>query len=236
MELLDGIDLERLVREHGPQPPERVAHLLRQASLSLAEAHARGIVHRDVKPANIFTCRMGLDYDFVKVLDFGLVKLDTEKGSVMDTMRRRVDVTTGTPAYMAPEMAANEPVDHRADLYALGCVGYWLLTGKLVFEAESPLQMLIRHLQAAPVPPSIRLGSPLPSDLEQLVLDCLAKRPDDRPASADAFRRRLDQCRIPDRWTEDRARDWWERYRPPTSAPIPSAPTSEPVDLAVAGG
>jgi hypothetical protein len=121
MELLDGLDLETLVRQSGPLPPERVVYLLRQACHSLGEAHDRGIIHRDVKPANMYLCRLGREYDFIKVLDFGLVKYDQDE-SLLDTMKGSADMTTGTPAYMAPEMASGDPVDRRADLYALGCV------------------------------------------------------------------------------------------------------------------
>src|SRR6266478_4996215 len=147
MELLDGLDLETLVRRHGPLPPERVVHVLRQSCHSLAEAHDRGLVHRDVKPANIYLCRLGRDYDFVKVLDFGLVKYGRDE-SILDTIKETSELTTGTPAYMAPEMANGDPVDRRTDLYALGCVAYWLLTGELVFQADSALRMLIQHIQA----------------------------------------------------------------------------------------
>ena len=132
MELLDGADLETLVRRFGPLPAARAMFLLRHACRSLGEAHARGMVHRDIKPSNIFTCRLGLNVDFVKVLDFGLVKpaRSYDQETMLVTAR---DVTTGTPAYMAPELALGESdVDARADIYALGCVGYWLLTGRLV--------------------------------------------------------------------------------------------------------
>ena len=175
MELLDGLDLETLVRRFGPVPPARVVEILRQACHSLGEAHDRGLIHRDVKPANIYLCRMGREYDFMKVLDFGLVKYDQDE-SIMDTIKTNTEMTTGTPAYMAPEMANGEPLDRRADLYALGCVAYWLLTGQLVFEADSPLRMLIQHIQASPIPPSIRSGQPVPRALEDLIMRCLAKK------------------------------------------------------------
>jgi eukaryotic-like serine/threonine-protein kinase len=209
MELLDGLDLETLVRRFGPIPPERVVHILRQSCHSLGEAHERGLIHRDVKPANIYLCRLGREYDFVKVLDFGLVKYDQDQ-SIMDTVKATSDLTTGTPAYMAPEMANGDPVDRRADLYALGCVAYWLLTGRMVFEAESPLKMLIQHIQAQPVPPSVRGGRPVPPALEQLVLRCLAKDPASRPSSADAILRELDRIELQRPWDQERAREWWE--------------------------
>jgi eukaryotic-like serine/threonine-protein kinase len=209
MELLDGLDLETMVSRFGPIPPERVVHILRQSCHALGEAHERGLIHRDVKPANIYLCRLGREYDFVKVLDFGLVKYDQDQ-SIMDTVKATSDLTTGTPAYMAPEMANGDPVDRRADLYALGCVAYWLLTGRMVFEAESPLKMLIQHIQAQPVPPSVRGGRPVPPALEQLVLRCLAKDPASRPSSADAILRELDRIELQRPWDQERAREWWE--------------------------
>ncbi|HET9726617.1 MAG TPA: serine/threonine-protein kinase [Gemmatimonadales bacterium] len=218
MELLEGLDLETLVRRHGPQPPERVVYLLRQACHSLGEAHERGLVHRDVKPANIYTCRLGREYDFVKVLDFGLVKYDQDE-TILDTIKS-ADVTTGTPAYMAPEMASGaDPVDRRADLYALGCVGYWLLTGQMVFEAESALKMLIQHIQAIPVPPSIRTGRPVPLDLERVIMRCLEKDPTRRPQTADDLGAELDQVAPPQPWDQARARAWWSEHLAPPPAP-----------------
>jgi eukaryotic-like serine/threonine-protein kinase len=209
MELLDGLDLETLVRRFGPVPPARVAEILRQTCHSLGEAHDRGLIHRDVKPANIYLCRMGREYDFMKVLDFGLVKYDEDQ-SIMDTIKTNTEMTTGTPAYMAPEMANGEPIDRRADLYALGCVAYWLLTGHLVFEADSPLRMLIQHIQASPVPPSIRSERPVPRALEDLIMRCLAKKPEDRPASADEIVAELDRIELDRPWSQADAREWWE--------------------------
>jgi serine/threonine-protein kinase len=152
---------------------------------------------------------MGREYDFMKVLDFGLVKYDEDQ-SIMDTIKTNTEMTTGTPAYMAPEMANGEPIDRRADLYALGCVAYWLLTGCLVFDADSPLRMLIQHIQAAPVPPGLRSGQSIPPGLEQLIMRCLAKKPDDRPASADEIVEALDRIPLDHRWTQADAREWWE--------------------------
>jgi eukaryotic-like serine/threonine-protein kinase len=209
MELLDGLDLETLVRRFGPVAPDRAVELLRQICHSLGEAHDRGIIHRDVKPANIYLCRLGREYDFMKVLDFGLVKYDRDQ-SIMDTIKTNTEMTTGTPAYMAPEMANGEPIDRRADLYALGCVAYWLLTGQMVFEADSPLRMLIQHIQGTPIPPSIRSGRPIPPALEDLVLRCLAKKPADRPATADDIVDALDRIRLEHPWTQADAREWWE--------------------------
>ena len=209
MELLDGLDLETLVRRFGPVPPARVVEILRQTCHSLGEAHDSGLIHRDVKPANIYLCRLGREYDFMKVLDFGLVKYDQDQ-SILATIKTNTEMTTGTPAYMAPEMANGEPIDRRSDLYALGCVGYWLLTGQMVFEADGPLRMLIQHIQASPVPPSIRSGRPVPRALEELIMRCLAKKPADRPASADEIVAELDRMKLDRQWTQADARDWWE--------------------------
>jgi hypothetical protein len=211
MELLEGLDLETLVRDYGPLPPARVVHLLRQACHSLGEAHEYGLIHRDVKPANIFICHLGREYDFVKVLDFGLVKYDRDE-SILDTMKGGNDLTTGTPAYMAPEMASGDAVDSRADLYALGCVAYWLLTGEMVFTAESPLKMLIQHIQAVPIPPSIRSGRPLPQGLERIVLRCLEKDPAQRFQSADELRDALDALDLDELWDVAQAKRWWGEH------------------------
>jgi eukaryotic-like serine/threonine-protein kinase len=220
MELLDGLDLETLVRRFGPVPPARVVEMLRQACHSLGEAHDRGLIHRDVKPANIYLCRLGREYDFMKVLDFGLVKYDQDQ-SILDTIKTNTEMTTGTPAYMAPEMANGEAIDRRADLYALGCVAYWLLTGQLVFEADSPLRMLIQHIQATPVPPSIRSGRPVPRGLEDLIMRCLAKKPADRPASADEIVAELDRLELDHPWRQANAREWWETN---IAAPVEERP------------
>jgi serine/threonine-protein kinase len=182
MELLEGTTLEALVRREGPHPADRVIRNLEQGCGSLAEAHAAGLVHRDIKPSNIHVGRLGLRDDFIKVLDFGLVKSLAEPTGEYQ-VQTALGHAPGTPAYMAPEMAGDEVVDGRADLYSLGCVAYFLLTGRLVFEAGSALQMVARHLYDQPDLPS-RHAPDVPHALECLVLQCLAKRPEDRPASA----------------------------------------------------
>jgi eukaryotic-like serine/threonine-protein kinase len=212
MELLEGMDLESLVRREGPLPQKRVIHILQQVCESLEEAHASGLVHRDIKPANIHVGRVGLRHDFVKVLDFGLVK------SVMsppgeDSMGTAAGLTPGTPAYLAPEMALGEAVDGRADLYALGCVAYFLLTGKLVFEATSGLQLIAKHIQEPPVPPSRRTELDVSPQLEQVVLACLAKRPEDRPQTAGELDRMLAEIEI-EPWSEEEATQWWRTHQP----------------------
>src|SRR5690606_15582796 len=182
MALPEGMTLETLVRQKGPVPAGRTIHILRQVCESLEEAHARGLVHRDIKPANIHIGRLGLRPDFVKVLDFGLVK-SVANEPTEHSLATGAGLTPGTPAYMAPEVILNEAVDGRADLYAVGCVAYFLLTGQLVFEGGG-LQVIARHLREAPVPPSQRTELPIPPELERLVLACLAKQPDQRPRSA----------------------------------------------------
>ncbi len=190
MELLQGTTLETLVRERGPLPASQVIDILRQVCDSLEEAHAAGLVHRDIKPANIHLGRVGNQAGFVKVLDFGLVK--SIGGADREQSMEGAVATAGTPAYMAPEILRDEPVDGRSDLYALGCVAYYLLTAHMVFEADTSIQMVLKHLQAEPVPPSRRTPNPIPDALERIVLECLAKRPSDRPAGARELARRLE--------------------------------------------
>ena len=188
-------------------PADRAVFLLRQICHSLADAHARGLVHRDIKPANIYACRMGLEYDFVKVLDFGLVKFKDRELGQQTTMMTLDHRTTGTPAYMAPEIILGEAdVDRRADVYALGCVMYYLLTGQLVFEADTPMKMLMQHVQATPVPPSQRTELPIPQELDDLVLACLQKDPNLRPQHAQDLFRMAHTCRDCEGWTRDAPR------------------------------
>ena len=209
MELLCGRDLESLVREFGPLPAERALFILRQICHSLADAHARGLVHRDIKPANVYVCRMGLEYDFVKVLDFGLVKF-SGKTALTQTMTAD-HITSGTPAFMAPEVILGErEVDRRADVYAVGCVAYYLLTGQLVFEADTPMKMLLQHVQTPPVPPSQRTELPIPRELDEMVLACLEKDPARRPQDAEQLFRLAERCCCDSAWGRDAARQWWE--------------------------
>jgi eukaryotic-like serine/threonine-protein kinase len=209
MELLDGLDLDTLVRRFGPVPPERAIHLLTQACESLAEAHAQGLIHRDVKPANIVTCHWGHKWDFVKVLDFGLVKAAWSLGD--DARLTTEGVITGTPAFLAPEIALGKrEVDPRVDIYGLGCVAYWLLTGQRVFEGATPMEMVLHHVKTPPVPPSQRVTTPIPPSLEGLVLSCLAKEPEARPPSAEWLADELVQCQTARPWTPSRSRQWWE--------------------------
>ncbi|HVR20789.1 MAG TPA: serine/threonine-protein kinase [Polyangiaceae bacterium] len=183
MEYIDGIDLQTLVERDGPQDPARVTHLLAQVAAALSEAHAAGLVHRDVKPANLMVCDRGGARDVVKVLDFGLIREVTSDPSDRDTDDEGGVV--GTPLYMAPE-AITSPgsVDARSDVYAIGAVGYFLLTGVPPFSGESVVEVCSQHLYSEPVSPSKRRGTPIPRDLEQLLLRCLAKAPEERPANA----------------------------------------------------
>jgi serine/threonine-protein kinase len=235
MELLEGSDLESLVSRYGPQSPARVACILRQACHSLAEAHAGGLVHRDIKPANLHIGRIGLEYDFVKVLDFGLVKADG-RWLREDVRLTAPESLSGTPAYMAPEMAAGEAVDSRADLYALGCVGYFLLTGSLVFEGENALQLVLKHIQSEPVPPSLRVGRPVPEALERVILGCLEKSPGARPADAATLADALTRAGADD-WTQSDARGWWETtFTPKPSSDLRIAPPTEFLEVAAPHG
>jgi serine/threonine-protein kinase len=210
MELLEGLDLETLVRRFGPLPPERVVYLLGQVCDSLADAHAAGLIHRDVKPANIVACNWGLRWDFIKVLDFGLVKALWGLG---DDERLTTDgAIAGTPAFMAPEavLGANA-LDARVDIYGVGCVAYWLLTGERVFAGRTPMELILHHAKTPVAPPSERVGRPIPEALEKLVLSCLAKDPEERPPSAEWLADRLAECAFEPRWTARRAREWWEQ-------------------------
>lgn len=213
MELLDGASLHEIVEVDGAQPEERVIHLLEQAAASLAEAHDAGLIHRDVKPGNILVVDRGGISDLVKVVDFGLVKDVGGKGTA-DAPLTVANAITGTPLYLAPEtLSAPDTVDARADLYALGAVGYWLLTGTHVFSGKSIVELCAHQLHSVPETPSIRRGAPVSEDLEALLLECLAKRPEDRPATAHVLRERLRACAGAGRWTNTRAAEWWAAHR-----------------------
>jgi hypothetical protein len=226
MEYLDGISLEQLVSRYGPQPEGRVVSILRQVCGSLAEAHAAGLVHRDVKPANILLNHRGGVADFVKVLDFGLAKvvgIDRQGGVTSPGS------LTGTPLYLAPE-AIERPgqTDARVDLYAVGCVGYFLLTGTPVFNGESIIEICRQHVHAEPEPPSRRLGRPVGTQLEALLLHCLAKKPENRPPGAAAIEQELAACAVPG-WSSADADAWWQRFKPtPAGGSVSPTPTPQP--------
>lgn len=214
MELLDGLDADTLVRRHGPIPAERVIHVLRQVCHSLSEAESRGLVHRDIKPANIFLCRYGEEHDFVKVLDFGIVKTIGDGAERGATLTGDIGVR-GTPAFMAPEQALGEStVDGRADIYATGCVAYWLLTGHLVFAADTAVGLLVHHAKSVPIRPSAVTEQPIPPALERIVMSCLAKDPNERLQTARELARQLAEVKTADTWSDERAREWWQLHEP----------------------
>jgi eukaryotic-like serine/threonine-protein kinase len=220
MELLDGASLDKVVAVGGPLEPARVVHVLYEVAGALAEAHDVGLIHRDIKPANIILCRQGGLYDFPKVVDFGLVK-DLEPGG--DAALTRADVIAGTPLYIAPEAVTSpESVSAQSDLYSLGAVGYFALTGQHVFDGRTLVEVCSHHLHTKPEPPSSRLSQPVPPDLEALLLECLEKDPSRRPAGARGLRRRLEACAAFGRWTEDDARAWWEANAAATAPAVTS--------------
>jgi serine/threonine-protein kinase len=209
MELLDGISFEDLVTRFGPLPAERAAYLVLQACESLGEAHARGLIHRDLKPSNLHTCRVGLQVDYVKVLDFGLVK----GMAIGDGTLTAPNIAAGTPAFMAPEVALGEAdTDPRLDVYSLGCVLYWLLTGRLVFERDTPMGMIVAHAHEKPPALSERTEVPIPERLEAVVLACLEKDREERPASARELDGLLAACGV--EWTSSEADHWWRTHKP----------------------
>jgi len=211
MEFLNGLDLHKIGTRFGPQPAERVIMLLRQACRSLAEAHERGLVHRDIKPANMFVTRLGTEYDYLKVVDFGVVKDQSGRDA---TLLSNQNIVQGTPAFMPPEIVLGESrIDGRADLYSLACSAYWALTAHTLFEAATPAQMLLHHVQTRPVPPSTRSEVSIPKQLEAILMTCLEKDPAKRPSSALELDSQL--ARVPcDPWTNERARKWWDVHAP----------------------
>lgn len=210
MEYLDGMDLEQVVELDGAQPPARVAHVLLQVSGALAEAHAIGLVHRDIKPANIILCERGGSLDTAKLVDFGLVKQLDPTTRIDSLALSSSDVIMGTPLYLAPEAISNpDRVDGRSDIYALGAVAYYLLTGATVFDGRTVVEVCSHHLHSPPVPPSARVHTRVPAALEQAILSCLAKNPLDRPTAAELRARLLRGALEP--WPEEDARAWWDR-------------------------
>ncbi|MEO5923686.1 MAG: serine/threonine-protein kinase [Bryobacteraceae bacterium] len=225
MELLDGLNADALVKQYGPLPPERAVHILRQICHSLAEAHEAGLVHRDVKPANVFVCRYGREVDFIKVLDFGLVKRFGGTGSE-DVTRTIEHTVCGTPAYMAPEQAlGRDKDDARSDIYAVGCVAYFLLTGSAVFSGTTAFEILMHHARTIPQPPSERTELPVPAALDKLILCCLEKDPALRPQTAAELSARFASCLPTSAWSDEEAQQWWDQHRP-------AAPSDSALDLA----
>jgi serine/threonine-protein kinase len=205
MEYLPGLSLAELLVEHGPLPPGRVIYLLRQACSALAEAHTAGLIHRDVKPGNIYISERGGLCDFVKVLDFGLVKRLRESSDAQLTGEH---VVSGTPHYMAPEQAMGEQLDTRSDLYALGAIAYDMLTGRPPFQGDNPLTVMMAHARDAP-PPLSTIRADIPQDLQQVVLRCLEKSPADRYADAKQLDQALAACAAAADWDAQKAAVWW---------------------------
>ncbi len=214
MELLNGFDLHTMITRFGPQPAERVITLLRQACRSLSEAHTHALVHRDIKPANLFVTCLGPEYDYLKVLDFGIVR--DERGSDA-TLLTAQNLVQGTPAFMAPEVVIGEGrIDGRADLYSLACCACFALTGRLLFQASTAAQMLLHHVQTRPAPPSQMTELPVPPDLDALLMMCLEKDPGLRPASAMELDVHLARIKVEQPWTQEQAREWWDTHAPET--------------------
>ncbi len=200
---------------------------------SLDEAHATGLVHRDIKPANIYTCRLGLEHDFVKVLDFGLVKKSREL-EAGGTELTKEGIAAGTPAFMAPELALGKgEVDGRVDIYGLGCVAYWLLTGHRVFDEDTTLATVVAHVQEKPVPPSKRTEMSIPESLERVILDSLEKDPANRPQTAAELSDRLGAPDLGEAWGTAAAAEWWELHMPDSELPSLDVPDDESVPLEV---
>jgi serine/threonine-protein kinase len=231
MELLHGVDLQTLVERFGPLPSERVIHLMMQACDSLDDAHSRGLIHRDVKPANLFVSRKGSLVDFVKLLDFGLVKRwdaagEYELGKSLQIATSLAQHTVigqilGTPAFLAPEAVTGEQkVDQRADIYALGCVAYWLLTKTMVFNETTTVGMAAAHVAQVPELPSRRTEQPIVPALETLIMQCLEKDRERRPKSAAILRELLSEIALPEAWTRERAQTWWTEHLSPASKAV----------------
>ena len=210
MERLRGMDLQRMVERFGPLPPERVLYLLAQACLSLSEAHALGLVHRDIKPANLFVCRLGAQHDFLKVLDFGVVSRQGQSSPEPITVAGTV---LGTPGFLAPELlTGNGSFDARADIYALACVAFWALTGRRPFEDRQPGAPMQNAADHPPPAPSASVHTPVPRELDALVVSSLSHDPERRPATIEEFASRLDIIPLQRRWDQRRARAWWEEH------------------------
>jgi serine/threonine-protein kinase len=219
MELLDGFNLQTLVEKFGPVPAERAISMLLQVCHSLGEAHDEGLIHRDIKPANVYVCRYGREVDFVKVLDFGMVKSNRDDGDTQLTAEHGV---AGTPAFMAPEQVLGSAVDGRSDIYAVGCLAYWLVTGHLVFSGRNAMETMVQHAHDAPVPPSARTEMEIPPALDAIILSCLAKDPSARPSSADALSEALASVSMRSPWTKGRAQEWWDRHHPARYSNVPA--------------
>jgi serine/threonine-protein kinase len=211
MEYLPGLSLQEMVEQSGPLPPERAIHFLRQVCGALREAHGFGIIHRDIKPSNILVCERGGVRDVAKLLDFGLVqctgirKQDVDKLTVMGTI-------VGSPPFMSPEQASGrEDLDARTDIYSLGAVGYFLLTGQAPFMRETAMQMMMAHAYEPLVAPE-KLRPDLPHDLQAVIVRCLEKDPAKRFQDADGLDKALAECGVAGSWTMERSAAWWSEH------------------------
>jgi serine/threonine-protein kinase len=210
MEFLPGITVGRLVQDHGIQPAGRTIHILQQVVASLSEAHAMGVIHRDIKPDNLILCERGGIHDVVKVVDFGLVR-EIERTDVLDPAGPNFIV--GTPNYLSPEaIEGPSGIDGRSDLYAVGAVGYVLVTGMRPFEGTTTAEIIDNQLNTSPQSPSARLGREVPPDLEKVIMDCMERNPAARPPTAGALLERLDACDEAGSWSQKEAREWWQRH------------------------
>jgi serine/threonine-protein kinase len=226
MEYLDGLDLESVVRAEGPLPPGRVLHVMKHIAEALSEAHEIGLVHRDVKPANVMLTTRPRSPDHAKLLDLGIVHEVDGRGPDNAGL-------SGTPLYMAPETFGGEEIDDRADVYALGATAYMLLTGSPPFEGTSVLALAEEHAKKRPASPSMRLGREVPRSLEAAVLACLAKAPDERPETAEALLEQLEACADVPPWTDDDARRWWATRAPAIRGTSRRAPDQRTVGVAL---
>lgn len=217
MEYLEGLSLDELVGLYGPLPVDRAIHMLRQVCLSLEEAHQRGLIHRDIKPANLQACIYGTEFDFIKVLDFGLVSAASDR-EVVELSATGEVLITGTPAFIAPEVVAQQPIiDARADIYGVGCVAFWLLTGNLVFDADNASDIMAAHRHLMPPRVSECTSTAIPASLERLIERCLAKRPSQRPGSVVEVVNELDAIIASGdagEWTRNDAEKWWTVEKP----------------------
>ncbi len=208
MEYLPGLNIDQIVAEHGPMPASRAIHFLKQTCDALSEAHAKGLVHRDIKPANIFAAKRGGTYDVGKLLDFGLVRSDDRDFDAKLTQEGRI---TGSPLYMSPEQATGDDSDARSDIYSLGGVAYYLLTGEPPFQETKPVKLILAHVQTIPPKPST-ICADVPADLEAIVMKCLSKDPKERYQSVDELRDALVATADNGLWNRQKATDWWQSH------------------------
>ena len=215
MELLDGLDLSDLVESYGTVSPGRAIRILSQACLSLHEAHEAGLIHRDLKPANLFLCRMGVQLDFVKVLDFGLIKGDIGR---LDRNLTKENFLVGTPGFMAPEYIAGTALDARSDIYSLACVGFYMITGDFLFDGDTTMQIMMKHATKNAPRLSEKARQTIPEPLDELFAACLSRKPEDRPGTALELSQKLDALAADCPWSDEDCRSWWNVHKPPKPA------------------